>query len=225
MPTLPLTPIRFIDFKISRKLRLENAQNVQNAHKNLSVAACHRIPLRSYVPFIYCSTRFPHKNVDAQTMIAIRFYRPNDCKSCCKYGWKMHKKCTKIIENLSIVWKKNNRFSHGRMPLVLAPPPTHTHHPSPPPTLSRASRLRHWLLNLRCIGNGYDYASVSYASVFLTQVYLNFRAISPCKPKISTYTTTTLWRLHSSRFVYYFKQVDLIFTLRQVLVNLRHYNL
>ena len=87
---------------------------------------------------------------------------------------------------------------------------------SSPPTQSRASRLRHWRLNFRCIGNGYDYASVSYTSVFLTQVYLNFRAIPPCKPKTSTYTVAnipeklrkldmpqvritcvSLWRLHS----------------------------
>ena len=61
LPTLPLTPIRVIDCKISRKLRLENAQNVQNAHKNHLVAACHRIPLRSYVPFVYCSKLFPNK--------------------------------------------------------------------------------------------------------------------------------------------------------------------
>ena len=42
------------------------------------MAACHRITLRSYAPFVYCSTLFPNKNVDVQTMIAIRFYRPND---------------------------------------------------------------------------------------------------------------------------------------------------
>ena len=123
-PCLPCTPIRVIDCKIDRKLRLKNAQNVQYAHTNLPVAACHRIPLRSYVPFVYCITLFPNKNVDAQTMIAIRFNGPNDCKSCCKYGWKMHQKKKKQMHQnhwkLVHCLKKKNWFSHGRMPPVLA---------------------------------------------------------------------------------------------------------
>ena len=71
------------------------------------------------------------------------------------------------------------------MPSVLAPLP-------PPPTQCRASRLRHWRLNLRCIGNGYDYVSVSYASLFLTQAYLNVHAIPPCKQKTLTYTIANI---------------------------------
>ena len=112
-------------------------------------------------------------------MIAIRFDRPNDCKSCCKYGWKMHKNAPKSLKTgPMIVLKMIFPWAHAFGPR--------------PPTQSRALRLRHWRLNIRCIGNGYDHASVSYASVFLTQVYLNFRAIPPCKPKTSTYTTANI---------------------------------
>ena len=189
-------------------------ESAQNVHKNLLVAACHRIPLRSYLPFVCCSTLFPNKNVDAKTMTAIRFYRPNDCKAventAGKYT-KMHQKHRKLVH----CWKLKPDFPMGA---CLRSSPR-------PPIQSRASRLWHWRLNLRCIGNGYDYASVSYASLFLTQVYLNFRANPPCKQKSSTYTTAnipeklrkidmpqvkitfvSLWRLHSSWFVYYFKQ-------------------
>ena len=61
------------------------------------------------------------------------------------------------------------------MPSVLAPAPT----------------LKVKLLAFST-GNGYDYASVSYASLFLTQVYLNFFAIPPCTQKSSTYTTADI---------------------------------
>ena len=98
LSTLPLTPIRVIDCKISRKLRLENAQNV---HKNLPVNACHRIPLRSYLPFVYCSTLFPNKNVEAQT----GFIGLTTTKAVVNTAGK----CTKNApKSLKTVLKKNN---------------------------------------------------------------------------------------------------------------------
>ena len=121
-------------------------------------------PLRSYVPFVYSSTLFRNKT-DAQSMITVRFYsRPNDCKSCCKYGWKMHKKMHQNHWKL-VHWLKQKLIFPWAHAFGPRPNSKQSVAPSALAFESSVHRKRIWL------------RLFSYASLFLTQVCLNFRAI------------------------------------------------